>query len=494
MNTVYTAIDMNGQRSARYEKLYAMLLDGIPSSVLLINRDLRIVSANRNFLVKNRRSAEDTVGKRLPEVFPAVILDNMDIPGRIHQVFEENQPTKGEHLTYRAPGIPLRIYYYRILPFTLHGVVELAMLLMEDVTEQERLSEEVRQVERHLASVVESASDIVLSTDGDGRILTWNTAAASVSGYSFDEVTGRFFYEFCAPEHLDDLRWVLSELKEGREARMAEWEFIRKDGTHLQVSWVCSSMKMDRQSPGMGIVAVGRDLTERRKLEMQLIQSQKLAALGVMAGGIAHEIRNPLAISYSCAQFLLDDNIGEEFRRECTEKIHTGIRRASTIIENLLRFARPSAKTDMGEVDLIPLIMETAALVANQAKIQKVELETTFPEKSVLVRGISSLLQQVFMNIFLNSIDAMPDGGVLSLTVEEASGEVLIRMTDTGVGIEKDELDKIFDPFFTKSLTGRGTGLGLSICYSIVKEHLGSILVESTQAKGSTFVVRLPVI
>jgi PAS domain S-box-containing protein len=486
--------EQNGQRSARYEKLYAMLLDGIPSSVLLINRDLRIVSANRNFLVKNRRSDGDIVGRRLPEVFPAVILDNMDIAGRIRQVFEENQPTKGEHMTYRAPGIPLRIYYYRILPFSWQGTVELAMLLMEDVTEQERLSEEVRQMERHLASVVESASDIVLSTDGDGRILTWNTAAVSVSGYAFEEVTGRFFHEFCAPEHQDDLRRVFLELKEGRGSWMAEWEFIRKDGTHLQVSWVCSPMKMDRQSSRMGIVAVGRDLTERRKLEMQLIQSQKLAALGVMAGGIAHEIRNPLAISYSCAQFLFDDDISQEFRRECTEKIHAGIRRASTIIENLLRFARPSAKTDMGEVDLIPLIMETAALVANQARIQKVELETSFPEARVLIRGIDSPLQQVFMNIFLNAMDAMPEGGVLSVAVEEQSGEVLVRVADSGVGIEEDELDKIFDPFYTRSSTGRGTGLGLSICYSIVKEHLGSIQVESSPGKGSNFIVRLPVI
>ncbi len=484
----------NNQRSERYENLYAMLLDAIPSSVLLINRDLRIVSANRNFLIKNRRSAEDIIDRRLSEVFPDVILDNMDIAWRIRQVFEENRPTKGEHMTYRAPGIPMRIYYYRILPFSWQGTVELAMLLMEDVTEQERLSEDVRQMERHLASIVESASDIVLSTDGNGRILTWNTAAVLVSGYSFEEVAGRFFHEFCAAEHREDLNRVFAELKEGKGSQMAEWGFIRKDGTHLQVSWVCSPMKMDRQSPEVGIVAVGRDLTERRELEMQLIQSQKLAALGVMAGGIAHEIRNPLAISYSCAQFLLDENIGQEFRRECTEKIHAGIRRASTIIENLLRFARPSAKTDMAEVDLIPLIMDTTSLVANQAKIQKIEMHTIFPEKQIRIMGIDSPLQQVFMNLLLNAMDAMPEGGILTLAVEEQPCEVLVRVSDTGIGIERGELDKIFDPFYTKSLTGRGTGLGLSICYSIVKEHMGAIMVESAPEKGSTFIVRLPAI
>jgi PAS domain S-box-containing protein len=483
----------NNSRSEWYEKLYGMLLDGIPSSVLLIDRDLRIVSANRNFLIKNRRSITDTIGRRLEEVFPTIILDNMDITGRLRQVFERNQPTRGERMIYRAPGVPSRIYYYRILPFCWQGMVESAMLLMEDVTDQERLSEEVRQVERHLASVVECASDIVLSTDSDGKILTWNLAAAKVSGYTFEEVRWRFFYEFCAAEHQEELKRVFAGLKGGGDTRMGEWDLIRKDGTPVQVSWVCSPMKKDRQAQDEGIVAVGRDLTERRKLEMQLIHSQKLAALGVMAGGIAHEIRNPLAISSSSAQFLMDDNIPPEFRRECAEKIHVGIQRASTIIENLLRFARPSAKADMGGIELTALLEETAELIANQAKIQKIELTTRLPEKPVRVRGMASLLQQVFMNLFLNALDAMPDGGTVSLTVEETLSEVLIRIADTGRGIAKAEMDKIFDPFYTRSPAGKGTGLGLSICYSIVKQHLGSISVESVEGAGSAFTIRLPV-
>ena len=184
--------------SQRYKQLYDMLLEAIPSSVLLIDRDLRIVSANRNFLEKNRRTLLDTIGHRLDGVFPAIIIDQMDFPGRIRQVFEKNFRLKGERMTYRAPGIPLRIYYYSILPFSWQGVVELAMLLMDDVTEQVRLSEEVRRVERHLASVVESAQDIVLSTDMEGQILTWNTAAEKLSGFTLFAVRGHNFLDFCA--------------------------------------------------------------------------------------------------------------------------------------------------------------------------------------------------------------------------------------------------------------------------------------------------------
>lgn len=482
----------NPNQAVRYQKLYAMLLDAIPSSVLLIDRDMRIVSANRNFLERSRRSLSSTIGHRLEEVLPAIILDNVDITSRIRQVFEENRPTKGERMTYRAPGVQRRIYYYRIHPFAWKGAVESTMLLMDDVTDQVRLGEEVRKVERHLASVVASASDIVLSTDIDGRILTWNPEAEKVSGYTLEEMQGRFFFECCAENYRDEMKQGLSSMRIGNTSQMAEWDLITRDGNAIQVSWVCSPMKND-QSQAVGIVAVGRDLTERRKLETQLLQSQRLAALGVMAGGIAHEIRNPLAICSSSAQFLMDDDLSQEFRMECAEKIHAGIQRASLIIENLLRFARPSAKTDMEGINLLALLEETRALVANQARIQKIELIPHLPQEPVLIKGIASLLQQVFMNLFLNAINAMPDGGTLSLAVERRGSEVLIRIADTGHGISRVNMDKIFDPFYTTSPVGKGTGLGLSICYSIVKQHLGSIEIDSVEGEGSTFTVRLPI-
>ena len=296
-----------GPESQRYRTLYEMLLEAIPSSVLLIDRDLRIVEANRNFLEKNRRLLPDTIGHRLEEVFPAIIIDQMDFPGRIRQVFEQSRPTRGERMTYRAPGIPLRIYYYSILPFSWEGKVELAMLLMEDVTEQVRLSEEVRRVERHLASVVESAQDIVLSTDMEGQILTWNTAAERLSGFSLYEVRGRDFFDFCAGGHQGEMNRVFANLKTGKDSQMGEWDLLTKNGGRIPVSWIFSPMK-DHLSQTAGVVAVGRDLTERRKFEAQLLQSQKLAALGVMAGGIAHEIRNPLAVFASAAQFIMEQN------------------------------------------------------------------------------------------------------------------------------------------------------------------------------------------
>ncbi|MBM4296005.1 MAG: PAS domain S-box protein, partial [Deltaproteobacteria bacterium] len=415
----------NSSELQRYRQLYEMLLEAIPSSVLLIDRDLRIVSVNRNFLEKNRRSQADTIGRRLDEVFPAIIIDQMDFPGRIRQVFEQGRPTRGERMTYRAPGIPLRIYYYSILPFSWKDVVELAMLLMEDVTEQVRLSEEVRRVERHLASVVESAQDIVLSTDMEGRILTWNTAAEKLTGFGLYEVRGRGFFDFCAGDDQGEMERIFANLQAGKDAQMAEQDLKTRDGGRIPVSWIFSPMK-DHLSQTAGVVAVGRDLTERRKLEAQLLQSQKLAALGVMAGGIAHEIRNPLAVCASAAQFIMEENVTPEFRQECAQKIHTGIQRASMIIENLLRFARPSAKTDLKEIDLTSLLSETLALVSNQARIQKIELRSQLSPEPILISGMEGLLQQAFMNLLLNAIKAMPDGGVLDIALEKTDSEARV--------------------------------------------------------------------
>ena len=473
-----------------FEIQYEMLLNAIPSSVLMVDRKLQILSVNENFLIKSQRSKDATVGRPLAEVFPLVILQSTGIEESIRNVFHTGIAVKGQKMTYRAPGVPLRIYYYSILPIQIDQII----LIMEDVTEQFRLSEEVRRVERHLASVVESASDIVLSTDIDGRILTWNSAAEKLSGLSTQEVYGRYFFDFCDLSQKQMVQQIFQRMKTSNAAHTTEFNLLTpsNSGTIL-ISWVFSPMK-DDYSKTVGTVVVGRDLAERRKLELQLRQSQKLTALGVMAGGIAHEIRNPLAVCYSAAQFLQENQISDDFQKECAKKIQANIQKASAIIENLLRFARSSLDTEMVEVDLISVLKETIDLVTNQAKVQKIKIHLSLQKNNIVVSGVQGLLQQVFMNIFLNAINAMPTGGVLSVAINTVEDRVIVRVIDTGVGIAAGELDKIFDPFHTSSPVGQGTGLGLSICYSIIRQHLGSIQAESRLGQGAAIIVTLPLL
>jgi len=477
--------------SDRVDQLYTMLLDFMPSSVLIIDQNLRIVSANHNFLEKSHRTLSNTIGERLESVLPEVILDKLDISKRIREVIQKNQPIRGERMTYRAPGIPIRTYYYSILPFTEVGKVEGAILLMDDVTEQVRLGNEVRLMESRLASIVESASDLFISTDKKGMIQTWNPAAERLSGYAEAEMRERSFFETCTDQDQEEVQKIFTLIDKWEAAQVKECFLRPKQSRPVPVSWAFSPLK-DSLNQTVGVVAVGRDLTQRRKSDAELLQSQKLAALGVMAGGIAHEIRNPLTICSSSAQFLLDDDLSPEFRGDCVKKILDGVQRAASIIENLLKYSHTSLAAESSSVDLVPLIRETATLLTYHSEVKQIKTKTSFSRKSIVVEGVPTLLQQVFMNLFLNAAQAMPDGGLLEVDADAGEANVHIRVKDTGNGISPDGLEKLFDPFYTTSTGDRGTGLGLAICYSVVERHGGTIRVESAEGEGTTFTVKLP--
>ena len=475
-----------------YEQLYHMLLGSLPFSLILIDRGFKIASANRNFLQKSRRTESNTIGASIRDVFPSAILDFARLEVKIRNVFDTGLPLQGAQMTYRAPGIPTRIYYYTMVPVKSGEVVQHAMLVMDDITEKVQLSEKARMTERHLASVVESANDLVVSTGADGTMISWNIAAERISGYHIDEVRGWELTHLCEAGQQDRMIAIIQRLEKGDIVKFQELNLVARDGAIIPVDWSFSPIR-DDSGKVSGVVAVGRDLSERRAFEKHLYQSEKLAALGVMAGGIAHELRNPMSVSFSAGQFLLNDSIDKEFQRECVEKIINGIQQASTIIENLLRFARPSPSDGMERVELATLIHGTVNVLIPQAKLHKIKLHEDYDDISISIFGNGNLLQQIVMNLILNAFQATPSGGVVSVSLRREEGEAVVSVCDTGCGISPAHLAKVFDPFFTTQPVGKGTGLGLSICYTIVKQHGGVIGVESIENEGSTFTIRLPV-
>nr|WP_300988802.1 ATP-binding protein [Thiocapsa sp.] len=347
------------------------------------------------------------------------------------------------------------------------------------------------EVERHLASVVESASDLLVSTDTDGRILSWNRAAARLTGYPADVVMHRGFSELFPETERPEVEMALSRVTVLPGSLSEEWTLSTASGEGLAVSWTIAPMSSE-DGTLIGMVAAGRDLTERYRMQSELLRSQKLAALGVMAGGIAHEIRNPLAVCSSAAQFLLDDSLEPELQRECVEKTIAGVGKASEIIENLLRFARPCAVEKMTLVEPLALLKQALSVVSHQAQIARIEVEMQVGDRPLRARGVPSLLEQAFINLLLNAMAAMPAGGRLTIAVDQDGDEVSVQISDTGVGIHAADLLRIFDPFYTRSPIGQGTGLGLSICYSIIEQHRGRIDVQSEVGVGTCFHVRLP--
>jgi len=271
-----------------------------------------------------------------------------------------------------------------------------------------------------------------------------------------------------------------------------ELELVRRDGETVPISWVCSCMR-DATGRVVGLVAVGRDLTERRQFEAQLMRSEKLAALGVLAGGIAHEIRNPLAVVSTAAQLLLEKPLSREVQLECADKMHRGVQRASNVIESLLRFARPTQQGRKRSLNFVRVTDEALKLVENQLKLEQIQLRARLPDVPLILQGEAGLLQQLVTNLVLNAANAMPaGGGVIEVSLIRNGSQAVLRVTDTGKGIPPTDLPKVFDPFFTTMPVGKGTGLGLSISYAIVQQHEGKIDLISQVGKGTTVTVTLP--
>ena len=485
-----TFMKMTNPTEGWYEKLYHVLLGNIPFSLLLFDSSLRVVSANRNFLMKARRTEANTIGARIRDVFPEAILEFTNIESKIRSVFETGEGVQNAQMTYRAPGVSTRIYYYTLIPVKSDKVVEHTMLVMDDITEKVRLSEKARMVERHLASVVESANDLVVSTDSEGRIISWNAAAERISGFRADQVRGQLLSELCEQSQKNKMEAIIKSLVEGLSEEFYELNLVSSSGRLIPIDWSCSPIR-DDSGKVYGVVEVGRDLSERRAFEEHLLHSEKLAALGVMAGGIAHELRNPLSVSFSAAQFLEDPTVGKAFHQECVQKILNGIQRASSIIENLLRFARPAPSDNNESLDLVSLVRDTVSVLLPQAKLLKIRVVENYELESIKMTGNANLLQQVFMNLLLNAYQAMSEGGVVNVDVSVHTSEAWVQIRDTGCGISPEHIGRVFDPFFATQMGGKGTGLGLSISHTIVQQHGGVIEVESHAGLGSTFTVHL---
>ena len=274
---------------------------------------------------------------------------------------------------------------------------------------------------------------------------------------------------------------------------------------------MCDSLEKTQKELESHNQNLERKVKERtRKLEeaqKQVIQSEKMAAVGQLAAGVAHELNNPLGGILGYAQFAMEQlkntGISEEkaegFERYLTD-IEVQARRCKMIVKNLLKFSRSSDKLEFGVVDINAALEETFVFTSHQLGMNDIELTKNLQEDLPPVKGNVNLLQQVFTNILINSMQSMPDGGILTVVtrtnrpVGEFGGSVDISFSDTGTGISEDIKSKIFEPFFTTKKVGEGTGLGLSVSYGIVRDHGGDIKIDSKVGEGSTFTVVLPIL
>jgi signal transduction histidine kinase len=242
-----------------------------------------------------------------------------------------------------------------------------------------------------------------------------------------------------------------------------------------------------------GTILLLEDMTDRVRLEEQLQISEKMASLGLLAAGVAHEVNTPLTGISSFTQMLLEGADPLDPRTRLLEKIERQTFRAAKIVNGLLTLSRPG--TPGGErlpLDVNTVIGDVFSLLEHQFEVGRIKVRRELTSSPAVVQGIEHQMQQVFLNLFLNARDAMPSGGWLTVTTRLEDGHVLADVSDTGSGIPAEQLARIYDPFFTTKAIGRGTGLGLSITYGIVHEHSGTIRCDSAVGQGTRFTLMLP--
>jgi len=329
-------------------------------------------------------------------------------------------------------------------------------------------------------------------------VIRWNRALESIYGISSAEATGHRLEEVFDGPFIEGLRAAQRESANGASLfRVPLAGRAGKAGERLRVNIATVPLRApigQAHVSTVGNIIIIEDVTERVHLEEQLQISDKMASVGLLAAGVAHEVNTPLTGISSFTQMLLSNADPEDPKTRMLEKIEQQTFRAAKIVNGLLNLSRSggSSSEENAPVDLNAVISDVLSLLEPQVAASKVKVRRELCPTPALVVGVEHKLQQVFLNLFLNARDAMPKGGWLSVETRLEDGQVVAEVADTGSGIPSEHLSRIYDPFFTTKLIGKGTGLGLSITYGIVREHEGTLTCQSAVGQGTRFTVSLP--
>lgn len=355
--------------------------------------------------------------------------------------------------------------------------------------ERTRLMDELREKTEYLENILQNSAEAIIVTDVQGRIQTWNEGASRIFGYEASEIVGRNEAILLPPKLRGGPEG--GNLRDtGHQERFAyldAGERRTKDGRSILVSGTCTLLR-DKKGRVIGRSCILRDVTEVKRLQEELIRAQSLAAVGELAATVAHEVKNPLAGISGAVQVLRDLMPAGDPKQEVVAEILAQIRRLDGIVRDLLVFARPATPIRQ-TMEVGESLTRSWALLVPQAEATGVKF-TLEGADGIRVSADPQLLQQVWINLFQNAIEAMPKGGTLRVTVT-AGPPVRIEIRDTGVGLDPAYAGNIFKPFF--STKARGTGLGLAISRKIVEAHGGTIRLKSTPGQGTQVTVEIPV-
>jgi two-component system NtrC family sensor kinase len=365
---------------------------------------------------------------------------------------------------------------------------------VQDITERRQIEDALKASEKKLRQMFESITDSIAVMDMDLKIIQMNKAAIRMHGYkNKKELLGRNAFDLIAEKERTQVSGHMQRMMKDGFIKNLEYTLLTKDGREFPAELSAAIIK-DSFGNNEGFISISKDITERKTMEEQLLLADRLASVGELASGIAHELNNPLTGIIGLSQMLVQRDLPGDIREDIN-LVYGEANRAATVVKNLLTFARkhPPAKDLTNVNDIISKVLE---LRAYEQKINNIHVALDLAPDLPQIMADYFQLQQVFLNIIINAehfIVQEHRKGNLSIKTRNKGNMVVISFTDNGPGISKENIGNIFNPFFTTKEVGKGTGLGLSICHGIINSHDGRIYAKSESGNGATFVVELPV-
>jgi two-component system NtrC family sensor kinase len=495
----YEGIAVDQSQKKQIEEDYRRLFENVGCGVSISSKDGKFKNTNRAFL--------DMLGYENKEEFLAIDLEkDLYINPSDRRKFQDKIEKEGKVINYevnfkRKDGKPVPILLTAHVRYGQQGEVLGYEGINVDQTKMKQMERELREAHDFLNEIIHSSPNAILATDLEGNIIIWNRTAEETLGYSAEEVLGQMKIDKIYSEGtaMRVMQMVRSKEYGGVGLlRAYPMVYVRRDGGIVEGN-LSASLIYDSKGNEIAYVGIFVDLEERlgmerelRQTQEQLLQSEKLAAMGRLTSQIAHELNNPLYGIMNTLELIKTEIPPENRRRKILDMALSETERLAEMLRKMLSFSKPDEE-EKQLTDINIVIDEILLLHEKQLREHSIKIISSLSDGMPQVFASKNQLRQVFLNIIANARDAMPDGGKLSVETRVVGDKVHALMSDTGVGIKPEDIRKIFDAFFTTKDKVKGVGLGLSVCYGFIKEHGGDIKVESECGAGTTFDVSLPV-